>query len=201
MNQSRLVLEFSGPFFWVMDITIGLTTPEELAVFCDTARYAAGVRYRRRWVGAKGAHTSAISLCFSVANRSPCALTKAPVQASNGGQTLQPWPPCLLALASKRQRRKVAQIHPIRDTRCRSDCLDRAIQFRDPLIDLDCKLSHRRLECKQNFRQKRPQNRLRIWSAARDPKPNPDLSLNPMWRCNLNLVTIGVFPWPMHATL
>jgi len=176
-----------------MHITTGLTTPEEfwLCPFLPTQRL--GSRHGRGRPTTTHGYEFKISPFISDINALLSGSVKALFRVRNGGQTAPLSPPgFVLAAASTSGGQQTIQVHLIRDARCQSDSPVRTTQFHNPLILLDCKLTCRRLECKQNFRQKRPQNRLRAARLVPAVQPTPGPSPNPMSRCNLNPLLTGV---------
>jgi hypothetical protein len=177
-----------------MYITSGLTTSEEFVVFCFLSAYIQATRHRRRRPAAPCPFDSVVSPLLCGINRLPRGSRKAGHRPLDRGQIIQYRPGSALAAVSKRARQEATQTCPIRDGRCQPDCRARTTQFHNLLILLDGKLSHRRLECKQNFRQKCPQNRLRPGRLALAARPRPVPSPNSMSPYNLNLLPIGVLP-------
>jgi len=175
-----------------MCITTGLTTSKEYTASILLPARIPGSRYGGRHPTAIRAVDFEPSPFISVNNMSPFDSRKALFRARNRGQTAPLRPGFALAAASGPGARQTPQVHPIPDVCCQSDGPARTTHFHNPLILLDGKLSCRRLECKQNFRRKCPQNRLRTFKLASGVEPKPSPSPNLMSRRNLNPLPIGV---------
>ena len=175
-----------------MYITIGLTTPEVFGVCLFLPTHRLGSRHGRRRPTATRVHEITLNLFISVIKASLLGFRRALSQPRNRGPVAPLSPRLVLATASTPGGRQTTQVRPIRHALCQSDSAVPAAQFHNPLILLEGKLTCRRLECKQNFRQKCPQNRLRTAGLASGLQPKPSPSPNLMSRCNLNPLPTGV---------
>ena len=136
---------------------------------------------------------------------------------STGGRrsrhSIYSWPANPLMSASNPRGIKEPQSCPVRDARHRRNYPAHRTRYHILHILRSLRLFQRRLECKQNLRQKRPQNRLRIAGRLTASSHHCTVALMPcapgqngrrlnsMCCLFLNLPSIGVFLWPTNVIL
>ncbi len=184
-----------------MNITIGLTTPNEFVDFCPRSAHIQSARGRTgSTADSNGCRSKLTPLICAIHPQFDC-FRNTSSQASNWGEMVPYCLPFALAAACKPTKHETRQFCSTEVSCYRPDRPVRTTRPHNPLILQDGKLSHRRLECKQNFRQKCPQNRLRADRLAFDAEAGPGPSPNLVSRFKLNLPRRGVLPWRIHAIL
>jgi len=183
-----------------MSITSGLTTLEEWSHFCSLSARTRDPEHRGEPSFAASFADLELTPLLCAINALPLSLRKAASQALNGYKIIHYWHGSALAAAQRSADREGTRIGRAGCACCQPEWLARATKLHNSLILLDCRLSSRRLECKRNFRQKCPQNRLRPGNQALGAPDRRGSSFNSMSFSNINLTPIGVLPWSIHAT-
>jgi len=209
-NHEPEVLEFSGPFFWAMSITTGLTTtpkfksrtPPRTTIRIPSPRAQQGPSIRKQ------PPVPTPLLC--VINGLISSSTRESPPCSCGSPILRLWAVALSAPRPRSARDGQSHVSPAEAAEGHLYRLTGSAECHVSLSLLSVSLGHGRLECKQNFQTNCPQNRLRPQRVDRDSEPQPGRRRPPFrprsdpepltspFRSFLNPLSIGVNPWRMH---